>query len=130
MNDLDNLPLAKESFAFRDIQGSSAFVSFTVSVSLTVVGTPTYTGRYTVVGRLCFFEVTLVSSTSIATTAGTHYVTLPLTATGLGGVATMGNVTSGIAVGVCQIDVANSRCMLPSQAASAATFSVSGWYEI
>ena len=95
-----------------------------------VVGTPTYTGRYRIVGRQCFFQVTLVATTSIASTAGTHYVTLPITAGGLGGVATMTNDTTNIAVGVCHLDVATSRAYLPTQAASANTFIVAGWFEI
>lgn len=101
-----------------------------MAVSLTVVGTPTYTGRYRVVGKQCFFQVSLVSSVSIASTAGTHYVTLPMAAKGLGGSATMTNDSTNIAVGVCHVDVATGRCYLPSQSASADTFTVCGWFEI
>ena len=122
--------LDEKSFSFRDLLGIDRWESFIVSVSLTVVGTPTYTGRLRIVGRQCFFQVTLVSTTSIASTAGTHYISLPITAQGFGGVATMQNLTTNIAVGVCVIDVTNSRCYVPTQAASANTFTVSGWFEI
>jgi hypothetical protein len=118
------------SFAYKDLTSQDRWESFTVAVSLTVVGTPTYTGRYRIVGKQCFFQVSLVSSTSIATTAGTHYVTLPITAKGIGGMATMTNDTTNIAVGVCHIDVSDSRCYLPSQVASGNTFTVAGWFEI
>lgn len=117
-------------FAVRDLAGQDRWDSFTVSASLTVVGSPTYIGRSRVVGKQCFFQISAVSSTSIASTAGTHYFTLPITAKGIGGAATMTNDTTNIAVGVCHIDVANSRCYLPALAASADTFNVVGWYEI
>lgn len=130
MNDLDNLTLDKTGFSYRDLLQQDRWESFTVSVSLTVVGTPTYTGRYRLVGRQCFFQITLVSTVSIATTAGTSYVSLPITAQGLGGVATMTDDTSNIAVGVCHIDVATSRVYPPTQAASADTFTLCGQYEV
>lgn len=130
MNALDDRDIDEKSFAFRDLLGVDRWDEFTVSASLTVVGTPTYTGRFRFVGSQCFFQVSLVSSTSIATTAGTHYISLPVTAKGLGGVASMTNGTTNIAVGVCHIDVANSRCYLPTQGASGNVFTVSGWYEV
>jgi hypothetical protein len=118
------------SFSFRDLAGQDRWESFTVSASLTEVGTAVYTGRQRVVGKQCFFQVKVVPDTSVATTAGTSYITLPITAAGLGGVATMTNDTTNIAVGTCHIDVANSRVYPPSQVASADTFMVAGWYEI
>lgn len=130
MNAFDDTQVDQASFAYRDLLGVDTWESFTVSASLTVVGTPTYTGRYRFVGRQCFFQVSLVSSTSIASTAGTHYVTLPVAAKGIGGAATMTNDTTNIAVGVCHIDVATSRCYLPTQAASGDTFTIAGWYEV
>jgi len=130
VNELDNIPIDRKSFAYRDLISQDLWDSFTVTVSLTVVGTPTYTGRYRIVGRQCFFQVTLVATTSIASTAGTHYVDLPITAQGLAGVATMTNDTTNIAVGVCHVDVSTSRCYVPTQGASADTFAVAGWYEL
>jgi hypothetical protein len=118
------------SFSFRDLAGQDRWESFTVSASLTEVGTAVYTGRQRVVGRQCFFQVKVVPDTSVATTAGTSYITLPITAAGLGGVATMTNDTTNIAVGTCHIDVANSRVYPPAQVASGNTFIVAGWYEI
>lgn len=130
MNMLDNMQLDQASFAYRDILSEDRWNSFTPSFSLTVVGTPTYTGRYRIVGAECQFQVSAVSTTSIASTAGTSYMSLPIAAKGIGGVATMTNDTTNIAVGVCHIDVADSRCYLPAQTASANTFTICGRYEI
>ena len=120
------------SFAWRDLLGVDQWDSFTVSASLTVVGTPTYVGRYRIVGKQCFFEISAVSSTSIASTAGTHYFALPIAAKGVAGFATMTDNTAKAAAGtgVCHIDIATSRCYVPTQAASANTFLVAGNYEI
>ena len=130
MNALDDLHIDTQSFSYADLLGQDRWLPFTPSFSLTVVGTPTYTGRFKIVGSMMYFQVSAVATTSIASTAGTHYLTLPRTAQGLGGVATMTNNTTNIAVGTCHVDVANSRCYLPTQAASGDTFLIAGWFEI
>ena len=130
MNDLDNLPLEKESFSYRDIQGRDRWEAFTpVFGSLTVVGATSYSGRLRLVGRSCQFQVQFSAATSIASVAGTDYLNLPVPAAGLAGIATMTNNTSNVAVGVCHIDVSTSRCFLPSQLASGNVFTLSGSYE-
>lgn len=98
--------------------------------SWTDVGSPTVTGRYSRNKNLCLFEIKVVPSTSIATTAGTSYVALPVTAAGLAGEASMQNITTNIAVGLCVIDVANSRVYVPTQGASGNTFTIAGTYEV
>ena len=130
MNGLDDLILFTGGFAYRDILGRDRWESFTVSATITLVGTLTSVGRYRIVGRSCEFQVSLISSTSIATTAGTSFVALPIEAKGIAGIATMTNDTSNIAVGVCHVDVATSRCYLPSQVASADLFTICGSFEI
>lgn len=132
MNAFDNVTVDENSFANRDLRGIDRWDSFPVSTNLVIVGTPTYVGRSRVVGRQRFFQSSIVSSTSIASTAGTHYVALPTPAKGLGGQATMTNATTKIAVGDCHIDtsVSPARAYLPSQVASGDTFIVAGWYEI
>ena len=120
----------QSSFAYNDLIGMDRWQSFTVSASVTVVGTPTYTGRFRIVGRSCFFQISAVSDTSIATTAGTSYFELPVAAKGTGGMAVMTNDTSNVAVGVCHIDVATSRVYPPSQVASGNTFVIAGWHEV
>lgn len=132
-------------FADRDLTGqdrwlkrTQADVAFATQFPvLTTVGTPTYTMRWRDVGKACQFEVEFASSTSIASTAGTSYFLLPLRsydannmAYGKGGIAAMVNVSTNIAVGNCVLNLTNGRCYLPTQAASANTFQVSGWYPI
>lgn len=131
MNLEDEVP-NKTGFSWRDLNGKDRWESFTVSASITVVGTPTYYGRSRCVGRLCYFQIQFSASTSVATTAGTSYFTLPFTANsqGLAGLATMTNETTDIAVGVCHIDTATSRCYPPTQLASGNTFKIAGFYEI
>ena len=131
MNGLDDKQLNTSGFAYRDIIGQDKWETFTPAfTNLTVVGATTYVGRFRTVGRQCFFQVTLLAATSIASTAGSAYLALPITAAGIAGVGSMQNLTTGIEVGNCTIDATNGRCILPSQIASANTFALAGWYEI
>lgn len=120
----------KAGFSARDLQGIDRWEAWTPTYSLTTVGAVTISGRYRVIGRKCEFQVKVSAATSIASTAGTHYIDLPIAAQGLSGMAVMTNDTTNIAVGVGHIDVATSRAYLPTQAASGNTFNVSGWYEV
>lgn len=117
-------------FAFRDISGNDKWESFTVTATLTLVGAATYVGRYRICGAICYFQISAVAATSIASTAGTSFFDLPRAAQGIGGVATMTNATTRIAVGDCHIDVPLSRAYVPAQVASGNTFNVCGWFEI
>ncbi len=51
-------------------------------IGLTVVGTPTYTGRYTKVGRLVSFDLQIFSTTSTAATTGVTVFSLPFVQVG------------------------------------------------
>jgi hypothetical protein len=131
VNDLDDQPLDKSSFSYRDIRGFDRWENFTpVFGSLTVVGATSYSGRLRFVGRKLEFQVKFSAATSIASVAGTDYLNLPVAAQGLSGIAVMTNDTTNVAVGVCHIDVATSRCYLPAQAASGNTFNICGSYEV
>lgn len=115
----------------RDLMGQDRWEPFTpVFGSLTVVGTPTYTGRLRRVGKSIEGQVMLSSTTSIASTAGTDYLTLPVPANGIAGIGVMTNDTTNIAVGLCHLDVVLSRCYLPTQAASGNTFTLFFKYEV
>jgi hypothetical protein len=129
------LALPKEvdetSFAYLNLTSQDRWLSFTpVFGSLTVVGATNYSARLRVLGKECQFQVKLSAATSIASTAGTDYFTLPITANGVAGMAVMTNDTTNIAVGVCHIDTSTSRCYLPTQVASGNTFTICGSYEI
>ena len=131
MNDLDGIITDKKSFAWKDIQGQDQWIPFVpVFTSLTLVGAATYTGRFHIVGKQLFFQVTLLAATSVASTAGTTFVQLPITPRGIAGESSMSNLTTNVAVGVGVIDAVNGRCYPPSQIASGNTFSLCGWYEV
>lgn len=132
MNALDDVQVDSGSPAWIDMLGQDAWQTFTpVFGSLTVVGATAYFGRFKFVSRrLAKFQVRFSAATSIASTAGTDYLTLPFTAKGLGGVAVMDNETTNIAVGLCKIKVSTSRCYLPTQIASANVFNLAGWCEV
>ena len=131
MNVFDDVEIDQSSFTFQDLQGRGTWTTFTpVFGSLTVVGATTYLGRYRFVGRTCEFQVRFSAATSIASSAGTDYLTLPFTAMGLAGVATMSNITANTNVGAAVINSTLSRCYLPTQAASGNTFTLAGWFEI
>lgn len=121
--------LDETSFAFRDLTSQDLWTQFSpVFGSLTVVGTPNYSGRFRVVGKKIEVQVRFSASTSIASTAGVDYLTLPVAKAGLAGMGVMTDQTTKIAVGVCHID--SARAYLPSQAASADVFNLAIWYEI
>lgn len=129
MNDLDDKQLDKRSFAYRDLLGQDKWEAWTVTRSFATDTGLTVNGRFRVVGRQCFFQVQS-SGTSIATTAGTSYIDLPIAAAGYGGIGTMTNDTTNIAVGTGHIDVATSRFYPPTQGASGNTFTFAGWFEV
>ncbi len=128
-NDLDNEPIDKGSFSFNDIRGQDSWTAWTPTYSFATATSLTVLGRYKVVGRQCFWQVQS-SGTSIATTAGTSYIDLPITAKGFGGQGEMSNDTTNISVGMGHVDVANNRFYPPTQGASGNTFIFSGWYEV
>ena len=131
MNELDNQVLQKQSFSYLDILGQDKWTAWTVVFgSLTVVGATTYTGRLRVVGKSCQIQVKFSAATSIASVAGTDYLTLPIAAQGLAGFGVMTNDTTNVAVGLCHLDVATSRLYLPAQVASANVFNLYSEYEV
>ena len=131
MNALDDVQVDYGGFAWRDLIGQDVWQTFTpVFGSLTVVGATSYSGRLRIVGKQCFFQVKFSAATSVASTAGTDYLTLPVTAKGLTGAAAMTNDTTNVAVGNCHVDVATGRCYLPTQTASANVFNLAGWVEV
>ncbi len=130
MNFFDEKTIDEKAFAYRDLIGQDKWTAWTVVFgALTVVGAPTYVGRYRIVGKQCFFQVKFSAATSIASSAGVDYLNLPFTAMGLAGIATMTDDTGNVAVGLCHIDVATSRCYLPAQVASGHIFNLAGWFE-
>jgi hypothetical protein len=118
-------------FSFRDLLGQDRWESFTpVFGSLTVIGATTYLGRVRYVGKSVEGQVSFMAATSIASVAGTDYLSLPIAAGGVAGFGVMTNDTTNIAVGLCHLDPTTSRLYLPTQAASANTFTLFFKYEV
>lgn len=130
MTGLDETPIRPDSFAYQDLIGQGKWESFTPTfTSLATVGATTFVGRFRRVGKAIEFQTQLSAATSIASTAGTTYLALPVAALGVTGLGNMTNRTTNVAVGVCVIDVTNSRCYLPAQTASGNLFDLYGSYE-
>lgn len=100
--------------------------------SWTDVGSPTVTARYTQIGNFVLFQVKVVPGTTTATTGGTSYISLPVSAgaSGVAGDASMGDLSTLISVGNCVISTSNSRCYVPTQAATGDALIIAGWYEV
>lgn len=96
----------------------------------TDVGSATVTGRKCKVGNLGYFQVKVVPGVTTATVAGTSYIDLPFTAAGIGGDASMTDLTTFVSVGNCVVDATNSRVYVPAQAATSDSLNISGWFEI
>lgn len=128
---IDETEFDQKSFSWLDLNGQSKWNTWTpVFGSLTIIGAPTYVGRFRIIGRACEAQVKFLAATSIASVAGTDYLTLPFAAAGYSGYGSMTNDTTNIAVGLCHIDVSTSRCYLPAQVASANTFNLFLMFEV
>ena len=130
-NDFDGKTINQTGFAYLNLIQQDRWESFTpVFGSITLVGTPVYTGRYRRVGRQCQFQVRIVPGTTIATSAGTDYMNLPIAAQGVSGFGYMVNATTHITVNEGHIDTTLSQFWLPTQGASGNTFELYGEYEV
>ena len=129
-NDLDDIALDRNSFAFNDIRGQDGWQAFTpVFGSLTVVGATSYSGRLRFVGKKLEGQVQFSAATSIAS-ATSDYLNLPVPAKGLSGSGQMNNITANTSVGLCTLNVSQSRLYLPAQVASANVFTLKFEYEV
>lgn len=124
--------VAKESFSFRDLIGQDRWSTWTPVVSMTIVGSPTYSGRFRVVGRVCEFQVKFSCSggNTVACTAGTSYIALPIPAKGYGGPVIAFDTSAKTAHGAGGIDVTNSRAYPAGWVASTVDVVVTGQYEV
>jgi hypothetical protein len=96
--------------------------------NLTVVGTPTYTGKYTKVGRLVTFTLRIQSTTSTTSAAGGTFFNQPFVQFSNRGTITAadGNATASYGVGLIADD---GNCYLPTWSAVADVI-VSGFYYV
>ena len=96
---------------------------------LTVVGAPTYAGRYTCIGGLAFFQVVITAggANTTASTAGITLINnLPFKAAQYGPVVA-GNTNS---YGVAVVVIGTKTAYTPTWSATNLTIVISGWYEV
>jgi hypothetical protein len=92
---------------------------------LTVVGTPTYTGFFTITGGLVKFAVSITSSTSTASTNGSTYINnLPLSAARPDVSFVSSNFNENLGTNL----IINAQVYLPTWSASSHVYYVSGSY--
>jgi hypothetical protein len=99
-----------------------------VPVSLTVVGTPTYTGTYTKIGNYVFIIATIQSTTSTAATADTtRFTGLPFTASAINGIGLSLNTSTTASTAAGQV---SSATYVTGGWAAAANIRLAAWYQI
>ena len=78
------------------------------------------------------FQIKVVPGTTVATVAGTSYVSLPVAmgASALSGDGSMMNISTFISIGAVVFDATNSRVHVPSQLATGNSLTIAGWYEV
>lgn len=113
--------LDRASAVYDSLIGILKWQDFTPSYSFTTATSLTVTGKMLIALGMCFVQVKS-TGTSLQTTAGTSYITFPITGSGLTGFGVMTNDTAKTAVGTGHVDVANGKFYPPTQAASGNNF--------
>ncbi len=98
-----------------------------VPTALTVVGTPTYTGTYTKIGRRVFFVISCIATTSTAATGGTTCFTLPSTPARSDTCYATNISVANYGTGVAYTD---GKVYVPTWSAIGVTVIISGSYDI
>lgn len=96
-------------------------------VNLTIVGTPSITGKYYRNGRFIDFWVKVVPATSTTSVAGTTYISTPPFTITTDAVCHALAGTTGIDAGICR--AADNRIYVPSWAALATPLTITGRVE-
>ena len=91
---------------------------------LTVIGTPTYTGKYKKLGNITYWTLLVTSTTSTASVAGTTYFTLPSTPASTSTLNAV-NSTSYTSLGTGFISTSNGY---PPTWSASASITLSGFY--
>lgn len=98
--------------------------------NLTVVGSlTTNVGRYTRIGNIVYYSITLIGSTSIAITGGSTHGTLPVSPTA-SDVCFSTNVSTGIGYGNGTITIATNEIYPASVSATGGIVVISGKYQV
>lgn len=102
--------------------------TWTPSVAgLTIVGTPTYTGRYTRIGRFVFFTLRVQSTTSTASTQGSTTFSNPFTALNASVCSAANSATAATGYGVGLIGTTD---MYPPTWPASSDITISGYFNI
>jgi len=137
INLIPNTSYSLANAAITDVKISYAsppdfpgYLTWTPSiVAVTVVGTPTYLGRFKITQSRLYFWISMSATTSIATTAGSSQCNnLPVF-----GNYPSNSLTSnsgGVGVGIGWIDPSVAKVYFPGWSASGLTFYTTGLYEI
>lgn len=128
-NAFDDVNVNKFGFAYLDLIGQGKWETWTVTYSFATATALTVSGRFLIVGNICFFQVKS-TGTSLATTAGTSYIDMPVTAKGYGGGGMMFNDTTHVNVGTGNVSVSGNKFYPPTQGASGNDFVFTGSYEV
>ena len=100
---------------------------------LTVVGSPTYVGTYTRIGRLVFWQVVITAggaNTTASTLTTTFINNLPFISRLTFPNVRVINNNTGVDLGNGYIVIATNDAYTPTWAATNADIIISGWYEI
>ena len=98
-------------------------------IGLTVVGTPTYTGKFSIAGRIATIQISVSATTSTTSSAGTSQCNnLPIYGSSPSSALTSNSGAQGYISSL--IDAPIKKLYFPSWAASAFTFYIWGSYEI
>ena len=119
---------------YSSLTASSSGTWTPTFTNLTVVngtGGATYAGRYTQIGSIVYYTITITctGTATTASTAGTTYCTLPVAATYNDTCATA-NSTTNVGIGTGVLDATNDRCYPNTWAATGNTITISGKYEV
>lgn len=107
--------------------GDAGTVWIPLFSNLTEVGTPTITGIYYQIGKICYFRVSIIPATSTTSTAGTTFINnFPLKMSGDGACIAVSGLL-GSTPGMC--DSASNNIYVPAWNAVTVPLSIVGLVE-
>lgn len=111
---------------FDNLARGDQGTEFTPTITnLTSVGTPTLSGRYFYVAGLVYFRVTITPATNTSSSAGSTYMTFPLTLQSDGSCTAIG--ASVASIGFC--NSADNKVYFPTWTTVATKITITGLVE-
>jgi hypothetical protein len=90
-----------------------------------VVGTPTYTGKYKKLGNVTYWTLSVSSTTSTASVAGTTYFNLP---SSIASPSVCSAINANGAINLGNGYISTSVCYTPTWSATSGPIIISGFY--